>query len=74
VFVTNHCQSCHVVAGQGTEFGPDLTHVATRYTADKLANLIRKPTSVNPQANMPAFDKLSDADLKALVAYLMTLK
>ena len=41
---------------------------------DKLVMLIRNPLSVNPQASMPAFDKLSDEDLKALVAYLLTLK
>jgi len=35
---------------------------------------VRSPSSKNPQASMPAFDKLSDADLKVLVAYLLTLK
>ena len=74
LFVSNHCQGCHVVAGRGTQFGPELTHVANRYTADTLAKLIRNPTSVNPKAGMPAFDTLSDDDLKAIVAYLMTLK
>jgi len=74
VFVTNKCEGCHVVKGEGTDFGPELTHVGARYTADKLMALIHNPTSVNPQAGMPAFDKLSDADLKALAAYLLTLK
>lgn len=74
LFVGNHCQSCHVVAGQGTEFGPELTHVGNRYTAEKLIALIHSPTSVNPKASMPSFDKLSNDDLKALAAYLMTLK
>ncbi len=74
VFVANKCLSCHVVKGEGTDFGPELTHVGSRYTADRLATLIRNPMSANPQASMPAFDKLSDADLQALVAYLLTLK
>jgi quinol-cytochrome oxidoreductase complex cytochrome b subunit len=74
VFVVNHCESCHVVAGRGTEFGPELTHVGSRYTAEKLIALIHNPTAVNPKASMPAFDKLSNDDLKALAAYLMTLK
>ena len=56
------------------DFGPELTHVGSGYAADKLAALIHNPLSVNPQAAMPAFDKLSDADLRALVAYLLTLK
>jgi len=74
VYVANKCQDCHVVKGEGVDFGPELTHVGSGYTADKLMVLIRNPLSANPQAGMPAFDKLSDADLKALVAYLLTLK
>jgi quinol-cytochrome oxidoreductase complex cytochrome b subunit len=74
VFVANHCQSCHVVAGQGSAVGPELTHIGGRLTADRLAAQIRKPESVNPNTNMPAFDKISDDDLKGLVSYLLTLK
>jgi ubiquinol-cytochrome c reductase cytochrome b subunit len=74
VFVGNHCDSCHVVAGQGNSVGPELTHVGSRLTADRLTAQIHNPQSLNPNTNMPAFDKLSDDDLKALVAYLLTLK
>ena len=74
VFVANHCDSCHVVAGHGYTVGPELTHVASRLSADRLAAQIRSPEKVNPNTNMPAFDKISDDDLKALVAYLLTLK
>lgn len=74
VYVANKCQNCHVVKGEGVDFGPELTHIGSGYSADKLAAQIRNPLSVNPQASMPAFDKLSDADLNALIAYLLTLK
>ncbi len=75
VFVANKCLNCHVVRGEGTDFGPELTHIGSGpYTADRLAALIRNPLSVNPKASMPAFDKISDEDLKALVAYLLSLK
>jgi len=74
VYVANKCQDCHLVKGAGTDFGPELTHVGSGYSAGKLMALIRNPLSVNPQASMPAFDKLSDEDLKALVTYLLTLK
>jgi quinol-cytochrome oxidoreductase complex cytochrome b subunit len=75
VFVANKCLSCHVVKGEGVAFGPELTHLASRsFSADKVKALIRNPLAVNPQAGMPAFDKLSDSDLQALVAYLSTLK
>ncbi|HLY21320.1 MAG TPA: cytochrome b N-terminal domain-containing protein [bacterium] len=74
VFVENHCDSCHVVAGQGNTVGPELTHAGSRLSADRLAAQIRSPEKVNPKTNMPAFDKISNDDLKALVAYLQTLK
>ncbi len=75
VFLTNHCLSCHIVNGEGVGFGPELTHMGRgSYSADRLAALIRDPRAGNPQASMPAFDKLSDSDLKALVTYLLTLK
>lgn len=74
VFVTNHCQSCHVVAGQGGAVGPELTHIGGRLAADRLSVQIRNPEKINPNTNMPAFDKISDDDLKALVVYLLTLK
>ena len=74
IYVAGKCQDCHVIKGEGVDFGPELTHVGSGYAADKLAALIHNPLSVNPQASMPAFDKLSDADLRALVAYLLTLK
>jgi ubiquinol-cytochrome c reductase cytochrome b subunit len=74
VYVASKCQDCHVIKGEGTDFGPELTHIGSGFTADKLAALIRNPLSVNPQASMPAFDKLTDSDLQALVAYLLTLK
>jgi ubiquinol-cytochrome c reductase cytochrome b subunit len=74
VYIANKCQGCHVVKGEGTDFGPELTHIGSGYSADKLKTLIRDPTAVNPQASMPAFDKISDSDLQALVAYLLSLK
>ncbi len=74
VYVANKCQDCHLVKGEGVDFGPELTHVGAGSSADKLMALIRNPLSANPQASMPAFDKLSDEDLKALVTYLLTLK
>lgn len=43
-------------------------------SADRLTGQIRSPEKLNPDANMPAFDKISDDDLKALVADLLTLK
>ncbi|HEX9495403.1 MAG TPA: cytochrome c oxidase subunit II [Candidatus Limnocylindria bacterium] len=78
------CSSCHVVQGQvtGAAIGPDLTHLASRRiiaggvlanTPDGLRSWIADPQRYKPGALMPRVP-LSDADLDALVAYLVTLK
>jgi mono/diheme cytochrome c family protein len=72
------CLPCHRMKGAGEgELGPDLGQPmspAQYFTPEALRKLIRDPKSVRtwPQQMMPAFgkDKLSDADLDAVVAYL----
>jgi cytochrome c oxidase subunit 2 len=71
------CGRCH-----GTGIGPDLSHVASRQTlaagllentpAD-LARWLADPQAVKSGSLMPNFH-LSGADVRALVAYLETLK
>jgi cytochrome c oxidase cbb3-type subunit II len=63
----------------GTERqGPDLAHVASRSpfgdNPDWLIAHFKFPRVVSPGSVMPSFDYLSDADLEALTAYLLTLK
>jgi cytochrome c oxidase subunit 2 len=78
------CAMCHTVQGtlaQGKR-APDLTHVAGRRmlaagtlpnTPESMASWISDPQKHKPGSNMPA-TPLSQDDLKALVAYLGTLK
>jgi cytochrome c oxidase subunit 2 len=84
VFRAETCVNCHRVAGtdaSGT-VGPDLTHVAGRTTLgagvleNTPANLSRwlaNPQVVKPGALMPDL-KLTTSDVRALTAYLETLK
>ncbi len=63
----------------GTERqGPDLSHVASRPgIGDNPAWLIehfKNPRSLVSPSIMPSFNYLSDAELQALTAYMMTLK
>ena len=75
---------CHAILGTsaGARKAPDLTHVASRarIAAGRLANTpkdledwITDPQKIKPGVNMPAHP-LPEGDLKALVAYLGTLK
>ncbi len=85
VFLTNTCIACHTVRGGGGNgtVGPDLTHVGSRTTLaagvitntpENMAQWIHDPSSIKPGARMPAFTNLTDQELKALVAYLESLK
>jgi len=84
VFEHNACISCHRVAGTVAtgQFGPDLTHVASRdtigsgstpNTAANLRIFVDDPAHLKPGALMPAMH-LNDHDLDAVVKYLTTLQ
>lgn len=84
VFEHNACISCHTIQGTvatGT-FGPNLTHLASRDTiasgsvplnAKNLREFIDNPAHFKPGVLMPSMH-LSNHDLDAVTAYLMSLK
>jgi len=78
-----NCVQCHGKDGKAdTKMGKtlnakDLTDpkVQAEFTDAKAADSIKNGVKENGKTTMKAFgDKLSDADIKALVAYLRTLK
>jgi len=84
VFLSSSCVMCHAVAGTpaGSRIGPDLTHFGGRRTIaagalpntrGNLAGWIVDPQAIKPGAKMPPND-LTPADLRALLAYLETLR
>jgi cytochrome c oxidase subunit 2 len=84
VFLSGSCAMCHAISGTsaGSKFGPDLTHLASRRTiaagtlpnnTGNLAGWILDPQSIKPGVKMPA-NKLDPQSLRALLAYLGTLK
>jgi cytochrome c oxidase subunit 2 len=77
LFQEKACTNCHL-----TGVGPDLTHLSSRQTlaAGALANTpenlsrwLKNPEKFKPGSYMPNM-KLSDTDVKAIVAYLEALK
>ena len=84
LFLSGSCMLCHAIQGTtaNAHKAPDLTHVASRprlgaerfpNTADELARWITDPQRMKPGVHMPAHP-LPDDDVKALVAYLRTLR
>jgi cytochrome c oxidase subunit 2 len=84
VFLGTACVNCHIVRGTAADgtFGPDLTHLMSRTTigagvapntGENLRRWIRNPAHLKPGALMPAMN-LTDDQIGAVVAYLLTLK
>ncbi len=79
--VSPKCSMCHSIAGQGNAKNP-LDGVGSKLSADDIKAWIRTPKEMAAKAKseakppMSAYttEKLSDADLDALVAYLLSLK
>lgn len=67
------CQACHQVGGQGGFVGPLLDRTGERLTAAWVYHWIKNPQKYYPDTVEPNAG-LSDAEARAITAYLMTLK
>ena len=75
------CKMCHSVAGEGNAKG-GLDAAGGKLKADEITAWLRTPKEMAAKVKadrkpvMPAYpkEKLSDADLEALTAYLLSLK
>jgi len=77
------CARCHRIGGSegggggfGRSRGPDLGTIGRTRDADWLMAFVRDPKSRKPGSNMPAIppQRLTDEDLRAVAAYLASLK
>jgi cytochrome c oxidase subunit 2 len=84
VFETTACINCHAIRGTvaNGRFGPDLTHLMSRATIasgaaentpENLRAWLRDPEAIKPGSLMPAM-QLADAELDALVRYMLSLR
>lgn len=55
-------------------FGPDLTRVGSRTDADALRRVLLDPRADDRWSSMPAYGYLSERELEALTAYLLSLR
>jgi cytochrome c oxidase subunit II len=84
VFLSKQCAMCHAIRGTQADsrVGPDLTHVGSRRTLaagtipntrGHMAGWIIDPQRIKPGVQMPP-NQLTSEELKALLAYLESLK
>ena len=73
IFETNSCNACHGDGGVGTAAAPALIGVGAKYSSNQLEQLLKHPTDKMTAGGMPTVDLPAD-DLKALIAYVQSLK
>ena len=83
IYARSACVGCHTVRGVSAgRLGPDLTHFASRAlfgagmwptTADNVVAWLKDPPALKPGSRMPNLH-LTDAEARALAAYLTSLK
>jgi ubiquinol-cytochrome c reductase cytochrome b subunit len=73
--IGRYCASCHIVDGEGSSIGPDLTRIGSRHDAMWLRDWIAQPDAVDPAASMPAFGEvLTEREMTIIVNYLAARK
>ena len=71
--VKYQCQSCHTIGGAGGYVGPNLNNAGNWLTPAWTEAWLRNPQSLQPDAIEPRRN-LTEDEIRALTAYLMTLK
>lgn len=85
LFLGSGCSACHTIRGTPADgtFGPDLTHVGGRYSlgagilpnnVGTLAGWIAGSQDLKPGNLMPSFNTFEGEELRALAAYLESLR
>jgi ubiquinol-cytochrome c reductase cytochrome b subunit len=73
VFGSESCDACHGENGEGTPVGPKLSGATAQKAPEELTKLLRHPTAKMIEGEMKPVE-VPDEDLKALVAYIKSLK
>jgi ubiquinol-cytochrome c reductase cytochrome b subunit len=73
IYEAESCDACHGESGVGTSAGPKLSGATAKKSPEELANLLKHPTAKMLEGEMKPVE-VSDDDLKALVAYIKSLK
>jgi cbb3-type cytochrome oxidase cytochrome c subunit len=70
LFATRGCIRCHSFKGEGGNTGPDLTAVTGRRSSRWIRQQIKNSKEHNPQSRMPDFSRLSEYEIRSIIAYL----
>ena len=73
VFNDQGCYGCHTMGKSGTPIAPDLSTIGPKHSEANLRAGLEDPKLQKPRAHMPKIE-LSESEVRALAAYLASLK
>jgi len=73
LFTEQGCYGCHTIGKAGTPIANNLSQVGSKYTESYLGQWLSDPKQQKPRAHMPKIE-MSEADARAIAAYLASLK
>jgi ubiquinol-cytochrome c reductase cytochrome b subunit len=73
IFERESCNACHGDNGIGTAAAPKLLGIGSKFDSGRLGELLHSPTDKMTAGGMPPV-QLKDDDMKALIAYLQSLR
>ena len=73
VFNDQGCYGCHTMGKSGTPIAPDLSTIGSKHSEAYLRTWLEDPKLQEPRAHMPKLE-LSEGEVRALAAYLASLK
>lgn len=76
LYETLGCPRCHAIAAQGGTTGPDLTRAGAQPGRDLAWHIrhLKDPAAVVPGSIMPPLSGVSEAELRAVAEYMLSLK
>ncbi len=83
VYETQKCSTCHAIKGQGGKLSTALDGIGGKLSAADIKKWLTNPAEMEaklttkpkmPMSTYMKSHKLSDADVEALTAYMMSLK
>lgn len=75
VYQKHGCASCHIIGGVGGTSGPDLTKTGARHSSpDWHISHLKNPAGTVQGSAMPAYEHLTEDEMKLLGEYLTSLK
>lgn len=74
LFKEKGCFGCHKLGGIGSDAGPSLEGLGSKYNPETLARYIKTPAAVNPKSTMPEQPEVAPGDAEQIANFLLGIK